>query len=231
MAAPPFLVVVTGLRAEARTALASGRTLVGGGDTARLASELDAALSDGAGAVLSFGLAAGLESGLAAGALVVPREIIFGAARYPTESGWSERLRARLGDADARPLLGVEAPLVSPQEKTRLHEATGAVAADMESHIAAKLASGAGRPFAALRVICDPAERRLPPSAASGMKPDGRVDIAAVLLSLLRAPAQLGDLFRVAADARTAMARLRQSRTVLGPEFSRPGSDRAGVHA
>ena len=221
MAKPPFLVVVTGLQAEARIASPTlGRALISGGDTMQLESELHGALSEGAGAVLSFGLAAGLEPGRSPGTLIVPGEIICGSARYRADTDWSERLRSALGGADSHPLIGVDAPLSRSADKLRLHEMSGAVAADMESHIAARLALPAGRPFAALRVICDPAGCDLPPSAVTGMKRDGRVDLAAVLLSLLRDPRQVAGLLRVAADARIAMSELKRCRHTLGPEFA-----------
>ena len=109
--APPFLVVVTGLLAEARVAgQPAVWTVVAGGDATRLEADLGRALSAGAGAVLSFGLAAGLQPGRAAGTVVVPDEVIGAGVRYATHAGWSGRLRAALGDADARPLAGVDAP-------------------------------------------------------------------------------------------------------------------------
>jgi adenosylhomocysteine nucleosidase len=215
-----FVVVVTGLVAEARAAdLPSGRAIAGGADPIRLEAELERALSDGAEAILSFGLAAGLEAGQGAGTLVIPAEVVGANERYATDPRWSERMRAALGNADRRPIAGVDAPLIRPGDKAHLHQTTGAVAADMESCGAARLALLARKPFAALRVICDPVERALPPAAVVGMKADGRVNLAAVLASLLRYPGQLPDLMRVAAEARTAMRRLAHCRRTLGPDL------------
>jgi adenosylhomocysteine nucleosidase len=216
----PYVVVVTGLLAEARVAhLRLDRTIAGGGDPIRLESELARALSDDADAVLSFGLAAGLEPGRRPGTLVVPGEVVSGTERYATDVRWSERMRVIVGGADSGPIAGVDAPLIRPIDKAQLYKSTRAVAADMESHLAARLAQRAGRPFAALRVISDPAERSLPPAAAIGMKPDGSVNAAAVLLSLLRHPGQLAELARVATEARTAMRVLSRCRRVLGPDL------------
>jgi adenosylhomocysteine nucleosidase len=215
-----FVVVVTGLVAEAHRAdLPSGRAIAGGADPIRLEAGLDRALSDGAEAILSFGLAAGLEAGRAAGTLVIPAEVVGANDRYATDPRWSERMRAALGDADQRPIAGVDAPLIRPADKARLHQTTGAIAADMESCGAARLALIAGKPFAVLRVICDPAERALPSAAVVGMKADGRVNLAAVLASLLRHPVQLPDLMRVALEARTAMRVLARCRRTLGPDL------------
>jgi adenosylhomocysteine nucleosidase len=218
--AQPTVVVVTGLLAEARVArLPLDRTIAAGADPIRLEAELVRAFSAGAEAVLSFGLAAGLEAGQRPGTLVIPLEVVSGADRYATDSRWSERMRATLGGGDARPIAGVDAPLLRTAEKARLHDATGAVAADMESHLIARLARRAGRSFAALRVISDPAERSLPPAAAIGMKPDGRVNAIAVLRSLLRHPGQLPELIGVAVEAQAAMRVLNRVRQKLGPDF------------
>jgi hypothetical protein len=128
-------------------------------------------------------------------------------------------MRSSLGASDGGPVAGVDGPLIHAADKAFLHKATGAVGADMESHLAARLALRAGRPFAALRVIADPAERELPPAAVIGMRADGRLNIAAVLASLLRHPGQLGDLTRTAADARAAVAVLARCRSRLGPDL------------
>ena len=59
-------------------------------------------------------------------------------------------------------LAGVEEVVVAQACKAALRSETGAAAVDMESHIAAAYAAEAGLPFAALRVISDPASRALP---------------------------------------------------------------------
>jgi adenosylhomocysteine nucleosidase len=218
--ARPTVVVVTGLLAEARAVgLPLDRTIAGGADPVRLEAELGRALSEGAQAVLSFGLAAGLQEGRGPGTLVIPVEIVSGDEHYPTDPRWSAQMRAAVGEGDSQPIVGVDAPLLRPADKSQLHRTTGAIAADMESHRVARLAQRAGRPFAALRVISDPAERSLPPAAAIGMKPDGSVNALAVLLSLLHEPGQLPDLMQVALEARTAMRVLRRCRRALGPEL------------
>jgi adenosylhomocysteine nucleosidase len=207
--ARPFWVAVTGLRAEARLLRAlDGTILAGGGDPARLESELRRALAEGAGPVLSFGLAAGLVAPLRPGALVIPDQIVFGEMRYATDPDWNERLRAVLPAAERSALAGVEAPLCRSSDKVALHAATAAVAADMESQLVARLALDRGRPFVAVRAICDPVERGLPPAARIGMRADGGVNVAGVLGSLIARPRQLPELLRVALDARIAMAAL-----------------------
>jgi hopanoid-associated phosphorylase len=219
-ARPPaaFLIVATGLRAEARIAAGPAvRAIASGGDPVRLQAEILAALGEGARAIISFGLAAGLDPGLAPGSIVIADQVLSGQQRYVCDRAWSERMRQAIGTAVARPVAGVDGPLVRPRDKLALHDATMAVAADMESHVAAKAALRAGRPFAVLRVVCDPAQRTLPQAALAGMRADGRVSALAVLASLLRNPAQVPALLGVAGDARTAMTVLRLCRERLGP--------------
>ena len=89
----------------------------------------------------------------------------------------------------------------------------------MESHIVARVALAHGLPFAAIRVVADPAERQLPPAATVGMRSDGRVDLPAVLMSLARDPRQLPSLIRTALDARAAFAGLLRGRQLLGVHY------------
>lgn len=219
MSQPPIL-AVTGLRAEARIAAGSGIvTVAGGGDPARLALLLQAALQRGARAVISFGIAGGLEPGLRPGTVLVARGIHDGPERVPADADWTERLSALLPGARLGDLVGVDAAVAGAGEKRDLHRRTGAAAVDMESHVAARLAGLHGVPFAALRVVADPAERTLPPAALVGMRPDGTADLGAVLRSLGRRPRQLGALIRTGLDARAAMVALTASRSLLGPVF------------
>jgi hypothetical protein len=94
----------------------------------------------------------------------------------------------------------------------------------MESHIAAKIAARYGVPFAACRVIIDPAERTLPPAALVGMRADGRPDVLAVIRSLCQQPRQVFALLRVVADARAARSALFRGRRRLGENLSFPGA-------
>jgi adenosylhomocysteine nucleosidase len=128
-----------------------------------------------------------------------------------------------LGCAVHADIAGVDAPVIEPAHKRSLRDATASVAVDMESHIAAAAAQAHGLPFAACRVIIDPAHRALPPAALVNLRPDGTPDVAAVLRSVIRQPGQLPALLRVAADARAAQLALRAGRRRLGAGLSFPG--------
>jgi len=108
------------------------------------------------------------------------------------------------------------------QAKAALHARTGALAIDMESHVAAKVAADHRLPFAILRVISDTAADALPPAFAVAMRPDGGTDIAAMLGSLARNPAQLLAFIRAARNATTALRQLSLGRDLLGPGLGLP---------
>ena len=210
------VLAVTGLAAEARIASGTGvTTLSAGGDPARLALLLQAALANGAKAVISFGIAGGLQPGLKPGTTIIGRVIDGGDFRTKADSAWIDRLSSALPHALVMDLAGVDAAVCGTGSKRRLHHATGAAAVDMESHIAARLAAQHGVPFAALRTIADPAERTVPSCAAVGMKPDGSANVAGVLRKLGRNPAELPGLIRTAFDARAALVALVRNRERL----------------
>ncbi len=222
-AAQGFVLAVSGLAREASIAAGPGvRPAAGGG--AGLLHRIEAAIAQGADAVLSFGIAGGLDPRLGPGAAILARSVRAGSERWAADEAWRARLADRLPAALVADLAGVEAPVLTPRDKEALHAATGALAVDMESHVAARLAAAHGLPFAALRVVCDPAARAVPPAAAAGLREDGGTDAGAVLRALLRSPGQLPGLLRLALDARTAFAALGRSRAAAGPGFAFPAA-------
>ena len=211
----PFVLTVSGLAREASIAAGLGvRAVAAGGD--RLVRSMEEAVSEGAAGILSFGLAGGLHPDLMPGATILAGAVIAGRQRWPTDLAWQGRLAAALPSALIGDLAGVDAPVAAVADKQALKAATGALAVDMEFHIAARLAAVHGLPFAALRVVCDPAGRALPPAAMAGWREDGATDVGAVLLSLLRSPRQLPGVIRLARDAREAFASLRRIRGAVG---------------
>ena len=92
---------------------------------------------------------------------------------------------------------------------------TGAHAADMESHIAARVAAAHNLPFAAFRVVADPVHRRLPHAALVALKPDGSLAYGAIVESILRNPGQIPQLLRTARDAQAAFLTLFRSRKLV----------------
>ena len=214
-----YVIAATGLRAEARVAARSPQTRVvaGGGDAARLEWLLEQSITNDCRGLVSIGMAAGLERNLRPGTCLIGREVTYRGARFPADETWTARLKARLGKVELVGIAGTDRPLVTSSQKQALFATTGAAAADMESHVAARVAARHGLPFAVLRVVADPVERALPPAALAGMREDGGTDPAAVLVSLAKNPRQIAQLVRVAADACRAYYTLLGCHRRMGP--------------
>jgi adenosylhomocysteine nucleosidase len=220
---PGPVVAVTGLAIEANIAAGPGvRTLAGGGDTQRLAAALEGEIARGANAVISFGIAGGLVETVGPGTWLVARAIVTPTSRWLCDAAWAGALVARLRGALTTDLAGVDAPVASPAAKRALRRVTGATAVDTESHIAAEIAKAHGLPFAAFRVIADPARRSLPAVARVALGRDGKIRGVAILGSLARRPGQLPLLMRTAIDAGTALRALSRGRRRLGRGLGYP---------
>jgi adenosylhomocysteine nucleosidase len=217
----PLLVVATGMMAEARIAERGGgvRAVAGGGDGAAVRRGLEQAMADGAWAVMSFGIAGGLAPDIGPGGIIIADAVVHRGQRFETDVAWGDQLAGLIPDARRGAIAGSDTAIASVKDKATLHAQTGAVAVDMESHIAAQLAAHHKRPFACLRVVADDAGRALPPAALAGLAPGGAIAINAVLWSLLRHPLQLSQLIRVASDTQAAMKALLRCQRLSSPTF------------
>jgi len=112
--------------------------------------------------VLNLGLGGGLAPGLRAGDVVLVTGWVDGPPSHP---GWTRALSRRLERAGLRytegPALTVGRPLWQPQQKHEARERTGAALCEMEGRAVAEACGAAGVPVAAVRVVLDPADRRL----------------------------------------------------------------------
>lgn len=203
------ILIATGLRREARIMARAGVTAIaGGGDGARLERMLEAAIAaGGVRAILSSGLAGALDPALGPGDLVIGEE---GDTRLVAA------LRHALPDAAVGRVIGGDVMVASVEAKRALREETGAIAVEMEGHVAARVAARHGLPFATLRAISDAADHALPPAALAGMRPDGGMAVGAVLASLIRRPGQLPALIRTARGAQRGFRALLRGHRVLG---------------
>jgi adenosylhomocysteine nucleosidase len=214
-----IVIAATGLKAEARIAERSPavRAVVGGGSEKKLAALLESALTPDARGIISFGIAGGLRPALKAGTVVIASSVIHPSGRvYAPNPSWSDRLFEVLPNAESGPVAGTGSIIANRNEKQAIYLATGAFAADMESHVVAQFAEERGLPFAVLRVIADSSTLSLPAAAVKGLKPDGTPDIPAVLKSLATEPGQLADLFRIAGATRRAMRGLLRCHRLAG---------------
>lgn len=221
-----MILVATGLKREARIlAGPDTRVVAGGGDKDRLERELEAA-ANGVHGIISIGLCGALADGLRPGDWVVGTEVLLnqGPRLRGDERGfrWAAALIKHLPNARRGPILGSDTMITDPEAKRLAHQATGALAVDMESHIAAAVAARHNLPFVVARVVSDAADRGLPKAAQAGMAADGRMDLGAVLRSLAADPFQLPALIRTGLEAETAFRALGRGRDLLGLGLGRP---------
>ena len=210
MIGPALIGVVVGLEAEARIARGFGCPVaVGGGGPAGAARA--AASLVGVHALISFGLAGGLAPGLPAGAVLVPERVLGGG-----EWLCDPVLARRLG-VPAGAILAVPGIVATADAKAALWRQTGALAADIETGAVAQVAAASALGFAVLRVVCDPAERDLPPAALTALDAAGRIQPGALLRSLARHPGQVGALLALGRDAAAARRALLDRVRAIGP--------------
>jgi adenosylhomocysteine nucleosidase len=217
---PRPVLIVTGLVQEAKIAAGPGMTVIcSSSDPVQLRSllaDFDPATIRG---VISFGVAGGLDPDLKSGAVVVATEVLAGNSRWSASEILSDELIAGAGVGRQKVfrggLVGVEKVVTGQAGKAALRSEFGAAAVDMESHIAAEFAAKAGLPFAALRVVSDPASRALPEIATTAIKPNGDIDMRKVLRGIARNPLVIRALVSTGRDFNRALRSLRDCRSYL----------------
>jgi hopanoid-associated phosphorylase len=217
------LLVVTGLRREANIAAREHIvTVSGGGNRESLERQIAAALDNPIRGIVSFGIAGALAPHLKPGDCIVASHVIDGDQIFSCDEAWLRAVAAKLPDAQIATMAGTDSILADVAGKTALYARTGAAAADMESHIAARAARAKNLPFIVLRTISDGADRALPPATLAALKPDGTLDAFAIARSLLAKPGQIPSLIRTGRESEQAFAGLLRCRGRLGPLFAFP---------
>lgn len=223
------VLIVTGLKQEARIAAGPGLTVICSSSNPvqlrEMMTSFDPASIRG---IVSFGIAGGLNPALRSGDIVIASEIVAAEKRWATASAFTEMLislpvKGRRSVVNGV-LAGVEEVVLGQVGKAALRSTTGADAVDMESHIAARYAENHGLPFAALRVISDPAHRALPQLAANALKPNGNVDVWKVVRGIARQPSEIRALVHSGRDFNRALRGLKSYRNRLYGSESFAGS-------
>lgn len=216
----PHVVAVCGLRLEARAAAGEGVAVACGGDKGLLTEAIHRAMTPATRGIISFGFAGGLVHGLRTGTCIVARNVLGRGDGQASDTAWSRSLLKAMPTAMHADLISTDRPIHLPSEKLSLHRRTGAVAVDLESHIVARIAHERGLPFAVVRVVLDPAHRRVPKSALIGHAADGSADARAVLAALAVRPHDSPAVMRLAVDFWTASRALFRGRRQLGERFA-----------
>src|SRR6516225_6191264 len=143
---PRPILIVTGLLQEARIAAGPGMAVVcSSSDPQQLRALLSVFDPETIRGVISFGVAGGLDPSLKSGDVVVATEVTSGDTRWLAGLSLNENLFAGVALGGRRivkgSLAGAEALVEGQSCKAALRLETGAVAVDMESHIAAAYAA------------------------------------------------------------------------------------------
>jgi adenosylhomocysteine nucleosidase len=216
--------IVAALTAEARTlgpvranqinTLRDGSLLIISGMGPQAATRAALALiAAGARSLLSFGLAGALDPSLRAGAMLLPAAVTDGSgAIHRTCDAWRELLAARAGASTEHhggTLLSVIQPLLTVSAKSEAWSRTQACAVDMESFAIGAIASEQQINFAVARVVVDTAGDSLPGSIMRATGARGELNYPRLVCGLLRSPAEIPTLLRLARRYRPAMGSLR----------------------
>jgi adenosylhomocysteine nucleosidase len=196
---------ITGLTAEARWLRNAGFMIkVGGGTPYGAEQAAEALAAEGAQGLISFGLAGGLKPGLMAGSIVVPSAVLEGNRVYPADYA----LMAFLGGSTGAPIYAGQKIAETAHDKQLIFRRSRPDAVDLESGAVARVAQARGLPFAVLRAVADPWDADLPPAAMTALNDDGRLNFAAIALSLLRRPGQIKGLIALGNATKSARAAL-----------------------
>ena len=188
-----------------------------GGRPSRAYDEARRLLREGAAGLLSFGIAGGLDPALKPGDLVIGSAVVVDETLQPWVGFWQEGLVNALPGAKSGVVVGAAEAVTYPVAKASLHRRWHALAVDLESAAVARACTEAGKPFAVLRAIADPATRAIPPSALAGLTESGHMNPFAVVRGALARPGDVPGLVRLGREARVALRALAGAARRLGP--------------
>ena len=207
-------------------------SVAGMGPTAAAAGTR-ALIAAGARAILGWGFAGGLDPQLKCGSVLLPAEVLNTVgARIAVSEDWRSVLHKALGPRQRHSdsaLLTSPTAIGTAAEKARLFTSSAAAAVDMESYIIAQIAQQHALPFVCLRVLIDTAEDELPAAIRQAADQYGDLRLGRLLLTLARAPMQLGAVarlgrrFRIADRVLAGLAMLDLQATVALVDVKRRG--------
>jgi adenosylhomocysteine nucleosidase len=210
---------------------------VNGMGWAAAAAAASALAGAGAAALISFGLAGGLDPVLEPGAILLPAQILSPEdAPIATAGPWRVRLERAFAPQGlaalvaSGPLLTSRRAIASVAAKGALFRDSGAVAVDMESYAVAQVALAQGLPFLAVRVIVDAAGDSLPQAVAVAADAAGKLRPWRLIGALIRSPAELAPLLRLARRFRAAHHSLAAAARALAlaPPVLHAGAEASG---
>lgn len=175
-------------------------------------------LADGARALVSWGVVGGLSAEWAPGDVVLAERIDSDAGTEHVSTDWNQALLQTFMQAGVDARMGVlrshAHAVTSVHEKQQL-AVLGYAIVDMEAAAVAHAAGEAGVPFVAIKCVCDPVLRALPPVAMRLLRPDGRIRFSMLISALLRGPPMWRTLHGMSRDFDMACAGLGRAAPAL----------------
>ena len=107
-------------------------------------------------------------------------------------------------------------------EKRALGVSHDALAVDMESHVAARVAKAYRLPFGIVRIVSDEVDHLLPHAITVSMRPDGGFDRRRMRGSLAAAPEQMRDVVQTMRQFASGFRGLRAGAKALGDRLAFP---------
>ena len=216
------VVLATGFTREVRTVDVAGVVAIAGGGVAeQLEKRLDTAARAGAAGIVSYGLTGGLADGLKIGDWVVGSRIA-GGIDHDCDTAWRDAIAARLPGARIGGFFADGRMIDTIAEKRALGVDYDALAVDMESHVAARVAKAHDLPFAIVRIVSDEVGHLLPHAITVSMRPDGGFDRTRMRASLATEPGQMRDVVQTMAQFLAGFRGLRRGAKALGERMAFP---------
>lgn len=152
-------------------------------------------LACGVGSLQNWGVAGAVDARLVPGDVLIPDRIryrdddVHGFVPDPDASACLARQLAGGLHVVRGSLWSAPQPVASVAAKRLLAERTGALAVDMEAATIAAVAARASLPFVAVKAICDPCTREIPPRITRALDGNGGVSIAMLSAIVFGGPA------------------------------------------
>ena len=170
----------------------------------------------GCDALVSWGTAGALLPNIKPGSLIIPESIMTQEDEIiQTASTWRRQVVKELNDCPDDVYLGRLSDsmqvLTSAKEKYAAREHGDSIAVDMESATIALVARQENVAFISIRAISDSAYMSIPESILSYTDPYGRVQISQLIPAILKRPADIPKIVKLAMGYRSASRTLKWS--------------------
>lgn len=195
---------------------------IGGGDESKIKSLTNFFIYYGVKGLVSFGFAGGLDPKLDRGSIIIAKSVLTPQGlEIPTSPMWSNRIAAQLHHAySIGNILGSPHPITESQKKIELFHQTKAVAVDMESYAMAEIAQANQIPFIVIRVILDPAIKKIHSKIAALFQSDGKIKAKSIIKTILKEPQILKEFLILGRQFYGARRQLRYIARLFCPSFA-----------